>query len=141
MTRDKKSDPVFDALARSLEQLSDEEIEAEFAEDGEDLAVVAAGTRATLLGAIAEHQRERRALLAKERAEQLESLSRSDTRLPALPAARRTFLGRQLRRLAEEGSSATTQFRNLDEMSDADVESALKQLAFLELLEEPQEDG
>lgn len=56
----KDIDPVFDELVRSVERLTDKEIEAEFAEDGEDLALLAEQTRAILLGAVAQHQKETR---------------------------------------------------------------------------------
>jgi hypothetical protein len=139
MTTDKRPDPVFDELVKSAERLTDEELEAELAEDGETLAAVATRTRANLLGAIAQHQKAHRADLDRERAVEIEALARFKARLPRLPAARRSLLADVLKQHPSEVAAMTAQFRNLDEMTETDIESTLMQLAYLGLVGDSEE--
>lgn len=126
----------FDAMISALERMSEHEIETEYDENGENLAAVAAETRALLLAAVDSHQRERLEALASERDAQLESLSRASVRLPSTVADRRELFARSLRRLAAEGNAAIAQFRQLTQMSDDEVVAALLQLAVLGQLDE-----
>jgi len=132
MTTNKKDERVFDALIRSAENLTDDEVEAEYRGDGEDLPAVASRVRGTLLAAVAEHQSRERDRIRRERSKSLNDLGVFRRQLPSTPERRR----QQLRSALKENPEATAQFRNLDEMTDEDVESALTQLAFLGLLDE-----
>ncbi len=139
MTTNKKDQNVFDALIRSAENLTDEQVESEYREDGEGLDEVAGRVRGTLLAAVAEHQGRERDRIRRERSKSLNELGVFRSQLPSTPERRRQRLRRALRQNPEARTEVTAQFRNLDEMTDKDVESALTQLAFLGLLNEEAE--
>ena len=139
MTTTKKEDAVFDALVRSAAELSDEEVAAEYREEGEELSVVASRVRGILSAAVVEHQSRERDRLRRERASQLNDLGAFRNRLPSSPEKRRHWLQLTLQRHPGSTAELTAQFRNLSEMTDDDVESALMQLAFLDLLDEEPE--
>lgn len=139
MTTNKKDEHVFDALIRSAENLTDDEVEAEYREDGEDLHTVAGRVRGTLLAAVAEHQSRERDRIRRERSKSLNDLGVFRSQLPSTSEGRRQRLRGALKRNPGARSEVTAQFRNLDEMTDEDVESALTQLAFLGLLDEDPE--
>ena len=139
MTTTKKPDAVFDALVQSAAELSDEEVAAEYREDGEELSSVASRVRGILSAAVVEHQSRERDRLRRDRASQLNDLGVFRSQLPSSPEKRRQWLHLTLQRHPGSATEVTAQFRNLSEMTDDDVESALTQLAFLELLDEEPE--
>ncbi len=139
MTTKKKNDAVFDMLTQSVAELSDEEVEAEYREDGEELSVIASRVRGILSAAVVEHQSRERERLRAERSSRLDELASFRNRLPASPEKRRQWLRGTLQQHPERATEVTAQFRNLNEMTDDDVASALQQLAFLGLMDEEPE--
>ncbi len=139
MTTNKKEDAVFDALAQAAAELSDEEVAAEYREEGEELSAVASRVRGLLSAAVVQHQSRERHRLRRDRASRLNDLGAFRSRLPVAPEKRRQWLHVALQRHPASAAEVTAQFRNLNEMTDDDVESALVQLAFLGLLDVDEE--
>ena len=109
---------------------------AEYREEGEELSAVASRVRGILSAAVADHQSRERARLRAERTSRLSELASFRSRLPASPEKRRQWLHGALQQHPERAAEVTAQFRNLNEMTDEDVESALQQLAYLGLVDE-----
>lgn len=137
---DKPRDPrtelrrVFDAIAGSAFEMSDEEILAEARDEGLDPEAEAAKAREILL------RRVRKERLSQARRDYEEASARiltSTSRgLPESPAEKRRLLDAFMTSRPEIRGLATAQFRELADLSDADVEGTLRKLAELGLLDE-----
>lgn len=127
---------LMDALADAAVEASDEAILAEAREAGSDPAAEAERVRAVLLRAVRAKQTEP---LRKARRQYEAEAARLKTKayhLPETAAQRRQLLFDFLAARPQMQSMVTVQFRELDQLSDADIEISLKKLAELGLLHE-----
>jgi hypothetical protein len=122
---------VIDRMGEHLLSTSDEDILQESREEGDDPHSDATNLRNSMLQTVKTFRRRtlRSAQLAVSRAPHAPSLPTSV--YAAKPHERRTLLLSKLQQ-----SEVTAQFRNLDQMTDEDVISALEDLAALEALRE-----
>lgn len=125
---DKSSeDLILDALLADLLARDGSELVAELVEDNRDPEEVARDTMQVLLGAVSDFQQQYVQTIRATREAKLQSLQKGRSRLPDSPAARRQMLAK----LAEPDKGITLQHRNLTEMTDEDVQSALAQILHL----------
>jgi hypothetical protein len=123
-------DRLHDAIEESIETASGADLREDILLEGRDPAAVAAATRA-VFARVTKHFQQKRLIDARRAREAaLSAYERHKTQLPSAPQARRALL----QRVITAQPHLTMQFRDLDHQSDADVESALKQLALLGLL-------
>lgn len=125
----------MDALAERQASLSDEEILDDAFAEGLDMKTEADKVRNTLLAGIqrAKKQRLEEAKAAHEKA--VAAIKATSVQLPKEPTARRALLSSVVQRRPEmREAMLTLQHRNFDSLSDDDVESALRQLQHLGVL-------
>lgn len=128
----KELQALMAGMVESVLSASDEEILKEAREDGLDPDKYAAKTKDTLLAALKESKLRK---LREARHQYERSVATIGTRkvtLPATPAERRTLLATTFARNATiRAGVLTAQYRELKEMTDADIECLLLQLASL----------
>jgi hypothetical protein len=124
---------VMNALADSIVDASDEEIVAEMRDEGLDPEAEAAKVRELLLAA-AKKEKRRQAQLRYEA--ETARLRARDYRLPATAFEQRALLASFLAARPSMRSQLTAQFRDLNELSDSDIENSLKKLDDLGALAE-----
>ena len=141
MSDERKMRALFEALADSVDGLSDEEVLAECREDGRSPEDVAKRTRAVLQDAVKAFKQ--RALVAarEKHQERTARIAAKSFRLPDSPAARRALLDAVIARHQQAGKLVTAQHRDFSEMTDEDVESWLQQFGHLGLLDQNDEPG
>lgn len=131
---------VMEALAEHEDSLSDDEVLSDVAAAGVDAQAEAERVRNVLLGAVRKHKRSRLDRAEEEHRHEVAQIAAAAVRLPTTPMARRARLQRAVERAPRLRESLTLQFRGLESISDEDVESALRQLQHLGLLDdEPDE--
>jgi len=127
-------------LADAVERASPEDLLAEAKAAGQDTAEIASDVKSTLLDAIRSfEQRKLHAARARYRTRSTE-LGRRRILLPASPDARRRLLleaATNNQRVAQ----VTARFRDLKELSDEDVQSALEDLMELGVLDDSAEQS
>lgn len=125
-------DRIFLEVERSLERASEEELRDEIRAAGLDPDQVDASISSLLDRVLREHRQEPLRQAQAGYREALAGYSKSPSRIPKTPQARRALLAR----FAATSGQLTAQFRDLDGQSDEDVTSALIQLDKLGLLPE-----
>ena len=131
---------LMGALAEHVASASDQELLDQAAAEGIDVKANTAHVRDVLLSAVLRTKKERlrKAREAHERA--VTNLGVRVARLPGEPEARRCLLMRCLQRRTQMHEAVMTlQHRDFESFSDADVESALRQLEALGLLDDESE--
>lgn len=145
MTESKSpSDQLYafvEALAEHEATLSDEQILADAAAAGTDVNAEAERVRNVLLSAVRKHRRARLDAAEEEHRREIARIAAVSARLPRTPEARRARLQRAIDRAPQLRGSLTLQFRGLESISDDDVESALRQLVHLGLLDEESDES
>jgi hypothetical protein len=125
------------ALAEHVAGASDEDLLVDAEAAGVDPAAVGSHVRGLLSASI---QRAKKARLAKARAEHegaVETYAARAIELPRDPAVRRDLLASVIGRLPGMREAVVTlQHRDFESFSDEDVESALRQLQALGLLDD-----
>jgi hypothetical protein len=126
---------LMDALAEREILLSDQEVLEDAVAEGVDVKAEAGEVRHVLLAGLqrAKNRRLEEARTAHEKA--VASIKAMAAQLPEGAAARRALLSRIVQRRPEMREAVVTlQHRNFEVLSDDDVESALRQLQHLGLL-------
>jgi hypothetical protein len=133
---EKELQAIMYALAESVAEASDEDILTETQEDGENPDDAAERVRNVLLGAVKDF-RQRRLVEAQRQYElHIAAMERKKYNLPATTGERRNLLNLVLSRQPEMQSALlTAQYRDFKDLTDADVESYLKQLQELGALD------
>lgn len=142
-SRDYRSElqEVMNELAEGVAEASDEELVAEAQEAGLDLEVEMTSVNAVLRRSV-EKFRKRKLERARHDYEHAASaLFTKSYRLPDTPRERRNLLTNLLVAKPQMQDMFTMQFRELDQLSDEDVESSLRKLAELGILEDPLEES
>ena len=130
---------IMNALAESVADASDADVLAEDREAGEDPGRTAARVHA-LLGRAAKDYEQRRLREAQKAYDQrVRTLRARPYALPRMPEDRRKLFVLVMSRKPEIGAALlTAQHREFKDLTDADVQSCLEQLAALGVLDELQ---
>lgn len=134
---------LMDELAESVAVAPDEELIEDVSSDVDDESSsdIAQRTRRVLLGAVREHRQSKLREAHKEHERRASELQRRRHALPESPAERRALLDAVIARNAAIGNALlTAQHREFSELTDADIESYLRQLAELGALDEPSDE-
>jgi hypothetical protein len=128
---------MMDALAESAAQASDKEILAEVRESGEDPEAVAARVRGILKTAVTSYEQRRLRAAEESYRSRVEAIRRQSRAIPATPERRRElFMAIMARQPGLGAALVTLQNREFRSLTDADIHSALEQLAALGALSE-----
>lgn len=137
-----KTDPeklatLMEALADRAETATDQEIIDDAVAAGLDVKAEAIRTRSLLAGAFLRAKKQRLSNADDAYARSVAALGERVVRLPATAAARKALLARAIQRRPEMRQSVMTlQNREFESFSDGDVESALRQMDALGLLDD-----
>lgn len=132
--KDREFARIMDALAESIDELSGRELLEETIAEGEDPDTMAQETRTILLGAVQAVRKQRLTEARDGYERKVQELATSTHSLPATAAEQLSLLKGVFARQPE---LVTMQFRDLDSVTPEDIESMLRQLAKLGVLEEP----
>lgn len=127
---------LMNALADHTEHASDADILGDVPHGRDERKAAATAVRSILQGAIKTFRSERRRKAAEEHVLAVGRLAAHRAKLPASTADRRALLGSVVGKRPQMPEGMTLQFRNFASLSDADVESALKQLDALGMLQD-----
>jgi hypothetical protein len=128
---------VMDTLTEQVESMSDQEVLDDAAAEGIDVTAEGDRVRGLLLGAVVSAKKERLAHAMEAHRTSVAALAHRAVRIPSDPSDRRALLMRSLERRPQMREAVVTlQHRDFGSFSDADVESALKQLDILGLLDD-----
>jgi hypothetical protein len=119
---------IMNALAEFTFEMSDEEVEAEIREDDDDPEGSGGQVKKIRHEAIKAHQQRHLLEAQQQYAERIAAMKEKKYDLPESPEERRTLLMAFLSNRPEIGSAVlTAQHRDFKDLTDADVESYLKQ--------------
>jgi hypothetical protein len=122
---------VLDALAESVLEMTDSDVESEFRADP------APRTKDIFRAAAKQHSQTKLRAAQTQYEQASKSVKERDFAIPATAAERRSLLDAFLASYQASGMTGlTAQFRDLKSVSDADVESTLRQLDALGALSE-----
>lgn len=127
---------VMNALAEAAAEASNKELLAEVQEAGLDLKAEAESIRAILLRSVSKFKRKKLEQARRDYEIAASSLFTKHYPLPETPQERRNLLINALTIQPEMQSMLTVQFRELDMLSDEDIESSLRKLAELGMLDD-----
>lgn len=127
---------VMNALAEAAAEASDEELLAEAQEAGLDLEVEAESVRAILRRSVDKFRKKKLEQARRDYELAASALFTKNYALPETPRERRSLLTDLLTSQPQMQGMLTLQFRELDQLSDEDVESSLRKLAELGILED-----
>ena len=128
---------VMNALAERAASASDQEIVDDAIAAGVDIKAEASRVRALLGDAVLRAKKQRLQQAAEQHKRSVAALEHRAAQLPATPAKKRALLGRVIARRPETRQQVMTlQHREFDKFTEADVDSALRQLAALGLLDD-----
>lgn len=135
---------VMNALAEAVAEASDEELLAEAQEAGLDLEAEAESVRAVLRRSVEKFKKRKLEQARRDYELAASALFTKTYHLPETSRERRDLLTNILAAKPQMQGMLTVQFRELDQLSDEDVESSLRKLAELgmldDLLEKPNEE-
>lgn len=127
---------VWDAFAESIAESSDEEVLAEAREEGEDPHETAQRVRSALRDAVKSLQQRRLHEAEHQYKRRITEIYERQHRLPATPEQRRELLSLVFSRIpAMQTAVLTAQHREFSSLTDEDIESYLKQLDELGVLD------
>jgi hypothetical protein len=136
----KELQTLMTGMVESVLSASDEEILQETKEQGLDLEKIAAETKETLLAAVTESKLRKLREARRQYERNVAAIPSRKVTLPATPAERRNLLAAVFARNATiQSGILTAQHRELKEMTDADVERLLLEIAALGLLGESEQ--
>ncbi|HEY3569916.1 MAG TPA: hypothetical protein VGP73_18425 [Thermoanaerobaculia bacterium] len=127
---------VMNALAETIAGSSNEEILAEAQEAGLDLEAEAESVRAVLRRSLDKFKKQKLEQARRDYELAASALLTNKYSLPNSPRERRDLLTNILVAQPQMQGMLTVQFRELDQLSDEDIESSLRKLAELGVLED-----
>lgn len=133
-THSKELGNICDALAKSVLEMSDEEILAEAQDDGDDIATAAEEVRQVLRASLKAHKQRRLIEAHQQYEEKMLAMFQREYSLPVSPEDKRALFLGVLNTNPQVNSALTMQHRNFKELSDEDIESYLKQFVELGIL-------
>jgi hypothetical protein len=126
---------VMNAIGDIELELSEEELLDQLRQEGTDIEQEAEHVREVFKMAIKEYRQTPLREAQKKYEEHLSKIATRDFKLPHTAPERRNLLSGLLARKPEFGALLTAQHRDFKDVTDADVESYLKQLIELGVLE------
>ena len=133
---------VWDAFSEAIAQSSDEEILAQAREEGRDPQETAIRVRAILKNALKAHQQAKLREAEERYKKRVIEIYEMQRALPQRPEGRRALLSTVFTKIPEMRSALlTAQHREFETLTDDDVTSCLKQLAYLGVLDKITESG
>jgi hypothetical protein len=135
MSEDEKMRVLFEALADELDSMSDEEVVEECLEGGRSPQEIAQHTRAVLQSAVRSFNQR---VLTESRAERTggrKMIAALRSILPLEPQQRRSMLATVFQNQPDARDAWTARWNDYEEMTDADIELALAELAQLGLID------
>lgn len=127
---------VMDGLAESYAEASDEDLLQEARDAGVDIEMSAERLKTTMLDIVARHKRFRLAEARSAYESAVHELATRTSTLPATVETRRALFDAVVLSKPELQGLLTAQFRDLEALSDADIESCLRQFQALGILDE-----
>lgn len=127
---------VMDAIADHVGAMPDAEVLGDAAADGLDVKAEGERVRAVLIDGIVRAKKQRLRIAQDAHRKAVAELATRTARLPEGPAERRALLARVLNKRPEIRDAITLQHRSFAEASDDYVESTLKHLDALGLLDD-----
>lgn len=135
-THEKELRAIMYALAESIAQASDEEILAEVYEEGDNPEIAAEHIRSGLRDTVKAYQQQKLRAAQQQYEAHIAGMRNKEYALPTTPEARRTLLAAVFARIPDiQTALLTTQYRDFTNLTDADIESQLKQLKELGVLD------
>jgi hypothetical protein len=134
---ERQLETLMNALAESVAEESDEEIVAEAAQEGQAADVVAGHVREMLLKSVKAHLQEKLRTSRKMYEQDVATLNAKEYPLPGTAAEKRRLLASVFQLRPE---LVTAQWRDFDRLTDEDIESSLKQMQELGILDDVQRD-
>lgn len=128
---------IMDALADSIDDVSGPDLLAETTVEGDDPSEMARDTRTVLLGAVQAVRKQRLADARSRYEQRVQDMATAAHGLPETAAEQLSLLKSVF---ASRPELVTLQFRDLDKVEPEDVESLLRQLAELGVLNEPRQE-
>lgn len=136
-----EAERVLDQLANAIEAGSAADIAAEMKGGGYDLNDVAGRTKAAALAGIKQFRQQRLHQARQQYQESSARIERHTRRLGWSPDERRQRFQFMLAAKPEFRAALTMQYRDLSNLTDSDIESALEELEILGALEETDDAG
>lgn len=128
---------IMNALAESVAEAPDSDVLAEARDAGEDPGQTATRVRALLRRAVKDHEQRRLRQAQKDYDERVRAIRTRPYVLPETPEERRRLFALVMSRRPEIGAAlVTAQHREFKDLTDADIQSYLAQLAALGVLDE-----
>jgi Fic family protein len=133
-TDEEKLDALINALGDSVFEETDDEILEELRMEGVDMQAEAARMKAMMLGTVKAFRQ--RALETARAAykHQIEQMEKRQYSIPKTPSERRKLFSFFVRQ-PQFAEFVTAQYRNLEDLTDNDIETYLEDLAELGILE------
>lgn len=131
-----KAERVLDQIAESIEKGDAVEIAADLKESGQDVNEIASRTKAAALAGIKEFRQQRLHQARQRYQESSSRIERRAKRFGGSPEERRRRLFSALESNPGLKSALTMQYRDLNELTDEDIETGLDDLETLGALEE-----
>ncbi len=140
LSEDKKHEEeysnIMNGLAESVFDMSDEEIEEEIKEEGDDTEEI----RQVLLHAVRSCRQKKLSQARESYKRSLHSYQNTSFEIPENPDEKRKLIQSMIGSLtAQNQSLVTMQFRDYQDMPDEDLDDVLKQLFALNSKNEPEE--
>jgi len=126
---------ILDNLGRHIQTAPGDELLGAAREEGRDPAEVTARVKGILRSAFREHQQKALAEARRGYQDELASISERQFRLPRTAQGRRNWFLAVLAQAPQLQPAFTLQNRELSDLSDEDIESHLKKLAQLGVLD------
>jgi hypothetical protein len=134
---EQRLEAVMNAVAESIAEANDEDILAEAVEEGQDADAAAAEIRQRLLRATKTHLQEKLWESRKQYKRDIEALNAKEYFFPKTAIERRRLLATVLQLRPD---LVTAQWREFDSLTDEDIESSLRQMQELGILDDLQRD-
>jgi len=131
-----KAERVLDQIAESIEKGDAVQIAADLKESGQDVNEIASRTKAAALAGIKEFRQQRLHQARQRYQESSSRIERRAKRFGVSPEERRRRLFSALESNPGLKSALTMQYRDLNELTDEDIETGLDDLETLGALEE-----
>jgi len=131
---------ALDRIAESIEAAKPSDIEDDLRSAGEDLDSVTALMKDASLAGIKNFRQQRLHRARQRHEENVSTIARRASRIAGSPKARREQFFAVLKANPSVQSALTLQYRDLNEITDADIETALDELDALGALGDPGND-
>jgi hypothetical protein len=140
LTDDQQLEALIDALGESVADAPEEEILEEAKLSGIDVKVEAARLKAMMLSTVREHEQKQLRTAREGYTKEAARIQAGVYRLPKTPEKLRALFSFVLARQPQYAELFTAQHREFKDLTDADIEGYLRDLAELGVLEKIESD-